>query len=279
MVSDYVMTEHDCRGARKAADPIGLASYAMDSHNCQRVVLDGLVKNEGDVQVGVPGPYPVSYRSIVPSRAQCTNLLVPVCLSASHIAYGSIRMEPVFMILAQSAATAAMLAVSSGVPVQEIPYDVLATRLRADGQMLQWPPPGSEEATPGVVIVDSASAAKAGTWLSSSTTPGFYGADYEHDNNEGKGASWQRFTPSLPAAGSYQVYLRWTAGPNRAGNVPVDIEHNGGVTTRTVDQRTHGGEWVSVGTYAFATTGGSVLIRTDNTKGYVIADAVRFVAA
>ncbi|WP_020521070.1 FAD-dependent oxidoreductase [Catelliglobosispora koreensis] len=276
MVSAYVMAERDCRGTVKAADPVGLASYTMDSHNCQRVVVNGLVKNEGDVQIGVPGPYPISYRSIVPSGNQCTNLLVPVCLSASHIAYGSIRMEPVFMILAQSAATAAILATAQGVPVQQLSYATLAARLRQDGQILQWPP-----VNPGEVILDNAAAAgvtRAGTWMRSTSIAGFYGPDYEHDNNTAKGVNRLRFTPSLPAAGSYTVYLRWTAHANRATNVPVDIVHSGGITNRTVNQQSNGGQWVSVGTYTFTGgTAGSVLVRTENTNGFVVADAVRFV--
>ncbi len=277
MVSAYVMTEHDCRRTVRASDPVGMASYTMDSHNCQRVVVNGLVKNEGDVQVGVPGPFPISYRSIVPNASQCTNLLVPVCLSASHIAYGSIRMEPVFMILAQSAATAAILATDAAVSVQALNYPALAARLRADGQILQWPLP-----VPGEVIVDNAAASgvtRAGTWLRSTSIGGFYGADYEHDDNTGKGVNRLRFTPALPAAGSYTVYLRWTAHTNRASNVPVDVVHSGGITTRTVDQRVSGGQWVSLGSYSFAAgTAGSVLLRTENTDGYVVADAARFVA-
>ena len=104
MISDCVMTERHCRGAIKAEDAVGLGAYNMDSHNCQRIAKNGRAENEGDVQVGV-SPYPISYRSIVPKASQCENLFVPVCLAASHIAYGSIRMEPVFMILGQSAAT------------------------------------------------------------------------------------------------------------------------------------------------------------------------------
>ena len=100
-------------------------------------------RNEGDVQVGVPGPYPVSYRSIVPRRGEATNLLVPVALAASHIAYGSIRMEPVFMILGQSAATAAVLSLEAGGAVQDVSYPSLRERLLADGQVLDWDaPPG-----------------------------------------------------------------------------------------------------------------------------------------
>src|SRR6266566_8425004 len=109
MISDYVMTEHNCRGQVNAEDSIGLTAYTMDSHNCRRIVKNGNVENEGDVQVGGFPPYPISYRAIVPKAAECENLLVPICLSATHIAYGSIRMEPVFMILGQSAATAAVL--------------------------------------------------------------------------------------------------------------------------------------------------------------------------
>jgi FAD dependent oxidoreductase len=120
MVSDYVMTQHNCEGREKVEDGIGLAAYTMDSHNIQRVVVNGMVKNEGDVQEGGFGPYPVAYRSIVPKKEECSNLLVPVCLSASHIAYGSIRMEPVFMVLGQSAAVAACMAIDSKKAVQDI---------------------------------------------------------------------------------------------------------------------------------------------------------------
>jgi hypothetical protein len=136
MISGYVMTEQHCRGLAKAEDPVGLGAYNMDSHNCQRLVKNGRVENEGDVQVGVK-PYPISYRSIVPKAAECENLLVPVCLAASHIAYGSIRMEPVFMILGQSAATAASLALDEGIPAQKLSYPRLRARLLADKQVLE----------------------------------------------------------------------------------------------------------------------------------------------
>jgi hypothetical protein len=139
MVSDFVMTEHHCRRKLPVPESIGLAAYTMDSHAVQRYVTNGMVKNEGDVQVHIPGPYPVSYRAIVPKKGECENLLVPWCLSASHIAFGSIRMEPVFMILAQSAATAAGLAVEEGTSVQQVPYEKLKDRLERDGQVLQLP--------------------------------------------------------------------------------------------------------------------------------------------
>lgn len=138
MISDYVMTENNCRSSLALPDAIGLAAYTMDSHNCRRIVRDGRVENEGDVQVGGFPPYQISYRAIVPKASQCENLLVPVCLSSSHIAYGSIRMEPVFMVLGQSAATAAALAIEQNVSVQQVPYPELRRRLLAEGQVLEW---------------------------------------------------------------------------------------------------------------------------------------------
>ena len=137
MVSDYVMTEHHCRSKEIAKDPVGMAAYGMDSHNCQRIVKDGAAHNEGDVQVHGLKPYPISFRSIVPAKSQCENLLVPVCVSASHIAFGSIRMEPVFMVLGQSSAAAASMAIDKKCAVQELDYGQLRFILLAEGQVLR----------------------------------------------------------------------------------------------------------------------------------------------
>ncbi|MFB3828315.1 MAG: FAD-dependent oxidoreductase [Bryobacteraceae bacterium] len=140
MTAGVVMTEHHVTARETAADSVGMGAYGMDSHNVQRYITrEGYVRNEGNVQVGGFRPYPISYRAIVPRREEAANLAVPVCLSASHIAYGSIRMEPVFMILGQSAATAAVLALESGVALQDLPYEKLRARLLADGQILELP--------------------------------------------------------------------------------------------------------------------------------------------
>lgn len=136
MVSDYVITEHDCLGAVRATDPIGLGAYGMDSHNCQRVVKHGRVVNEGNVEIKGFHPYPISYKTIVPRRGECGNLLVPICLSASHIAYGSLRMEPVFIVLGESAAVAADLALQLRCDVQDVPYQKLRECLLKAGQVL-----------------------------------------------------------------------------------------------------------------------------------------------
>ena len=138
MIGEYVMTQYNCEGLEVAEDPIGMGAYGMDSHNTQRyVTAEGYVRNEGNVEAKVQAPYPVSYRAITPKRAECTNLLVPVCLSASHIAFGSIRMEPVFMVLGQSAATAASLAVDGDLAVQDVDYPALRTLLLKGGQVLE----------------------------------------------------------------------------------------------------------------------------------------------
>lgn len=142
MLGEVVMTEHHCRWEETASDAVGLAAYGMDSHHTQRYVdAQGHARNEGDVQVHVAGPYPISYRALVPKATECTNLLVPVCLSATHIAYGSIRMEPVFMILGQSAATAAVQALDRQQDVQAIDYAALRQQLLAHGQVLSWTGP------------------------------------------------------------------------------------------------------------------------------------------
>ena len=138
MVGEYVVTEHDCVGRRIAVRPVAMAAYAMDSHHVRRTVdSHGFVRNEGDVEIGVAKCYPLDYGAIVPKRSDCENLIVPVCISASHIAYGSIRMEPVFFALGQAAGAAAVQAVVAGCAVQDVSYELLRKRLCASGQVIE----------------------------------------------------------------------------------------------------------------------------------------------
>ena len=138
MVGKYVMTENELTRKRPTPEPVGMGSYGIDSHNIQRYITpEEFVQNEGDIGVSTNGPYQISYGSMVPKRGQIANLLVPVCVSSSHIAYGSIRMEPVFMILGQSAATAAAMAIDGKLAVQDVPYEKLRERLLRDGQLLE----------------------------------------------------------------------------------------------------------------------------------------------
>ena len=141
MISDYVMTQHNCEGLNVAEDPVSLAAYGMDSHQVQRYVdANGFVQNEGNVEAHGFSPYPISYKSIIPKKGECNNLVVPVCVSSTHIAFGSIRMEPVFMILGQSAATAASLAIDNNVDLHTLEYSILKERLLNDKQVLSHIP-------------------------------------------------------------------------------------------------------------------------------------------
>jgi len=139
MIGQYVMTENNLLGKRPTPNPVGMGSYGIDSHNVQRYITpDGHVQNEGDIGVGLKAPYAIAYGALAPKRGQADNLLVPVCVSSSHIAFGSIRMEPVFMILGQSAATAATMAIERGLAVQDVPYAALRQRLLRDRQVLEY---------------------------------------------------------------------------------------------------------------------------------------------
>jgi hypothetical protein len=138
MKGHFVMTENELLKKRPTPESVGMGSYTIDSHNVQRyITAEGYVQNEGDIGVGLKAPYEIAYGSLVPKKQQCENLLVPVCVSSSHIAFGSIRMEPVFMILAQSAATAAMMSLEGNIAVQDLPYPKLRDRLLKDGQVLE----------------------------------------------------------------------------------------------------------------------------------------------
>ena len=137
MIGEFVMRQQVCEGSERVDDPVGLGSYTMDSHNVRRYIDEhGFVRNEGTLGMPVKTPYGISYRALTPKKAECTNLLVPVCISASHVVYGSMRMEPVFMVLGQSAATAAVQAIAARSSVQDVPYAALRTALLRDGQVL-----------------------------------------------------------------------------------------------------------------------------------------------
>ncbi|HWF19642.1 MAG TPA: FAD-dependent oxidoreductase [Verrucomicrobiae bacterium] len=280
MVSDYVLTQSNCVGLVTVPDSIGLAAYAMDSHNCERIVVNGSVENEGDTYSvgGISSFWPIPYRAIVPKTGQCPNLLVPWCISASHIAFGSFRMEPVFMIVSQSAGTAACMAIDANVPVQQLDYGKLRLQLLANQQAL-----GSSVVTNSGIVQDNADPTGVtitGQWPSSTSIAGYYGTNYITDNNTNKGTKSVRFTPAIPSTGSYQVYLWWTADYNRATNVPVDVISAAGTNTIIINQTQNGQQWSYIGTFNFtAGTSNSVLIRTTGTSGYVIADAARFVPA
>jgi hypothetical protein len=288
MTADVVVNENHLKRKIPTPRSVGMGSYNMDSHNVQRIVVrdaDGkaYVRNEGDVQVNPGRPYPIDYGALTPKKEQCANLLVPVCVSCTHIAYGSIRMEPVFMILGQSAATAACLALDQQVAVQDVPYPGLLARLQADGQIVDRlvvrntrkdgaPLPG--------VTVDDADAQLTGTWTESTASPSFIGTGYRHDAKGEHGAVSARFEAKLPKAGKYEVFLALVPNPNRATNAEVRIEHAAGPSTRTVNlAKGPADNLVSLGTYDFdGRTPAAVIVTNAGANGFVVVDAVNWQA-
>ena len=287
MTGDFVMTENELRKKKPTPESVGMGSYTIDSHNVQRYITpEGHVQNEGDIGVSTRGPYEIAYGSLVPKKEQCTNLMVPVCVSSSHIAFGSIRMEPVFMILAQSAATAAALALDEGVAVQDVAYETLRQRLLADGQILHYDAPAADargidpRKLPGIVIDDEAARFE-GTWEESGAATSYVGFGYRHDGNTAKGASTAAFTATIPKAGKYAVRLAYPPNRNRARTVKVRIGSPGGPLV-TVDQTKapSDGLFHHLATREFsAGEVATVTILNEGSDGHVVVDAVQWVAS
>lgn len=291
MVSDLVMTEQHTFGRAIAEQSIGLGSYGTDIHEIRRIVKDGVVTREGKVAGGRGGfgPYQIGYGAIVPMQHECENLLVTFALSASHSAFASIRMEPVLMVTSQSAATAACLAIDSGVQVQTIDYETLKSRLLADGQVLHsksaaTPSAPRNSVTPSDlagVVMDDSQATFTGNWIESSGQPSLLGDSYHHDGNADRGKKTATFTPDFPMSGSYEVRLLYTSHVNRSSSTKVTIESADGVNTLNVDQHHPAlveGIPRSLGTFKFNKGSGSrVVISNDKADGYVSVDGIQFV--
>ncbi len=286
MVSDYVMSEKNCLRREIVDDSVGMGAYNMDSHNTQRYVdARGFARNEGDIQIATR-PYPISYRSIRPKATECDNLLVPVCLAASHIAYGSIRMEPVFMVLGQSASTAACLAIDQKVSIPNLPYKLLAQRLLADKQVLDFESPplpaskGINKQQLGGIVVDDREATLEGFTHSGNSVFPFVDVGYVHDGNESKGKQTATFSTTLPETGKYRVRISYTPHSNRASNVPVEVVTAGSVKRIVINQRQKPGDeglFVSLGEFEYqAGQRSQVKILNDGTDGFVVVDSVQW---
>ncbi|EDY16353.1 putative secreted protein-putative xanthan lyase related [Chthoniobacter flavus Ellin428] len=284
MIGEYVTRQDDCTQHLTKPDSIGMGSFIMDSHAVERLVdHDGSVIDEGNFDVPVR-PYHIPYRSLVPQKKQCENLLVPVCISASHVAYGSIRMEPQFMILGQACGDAAVQAIHEKKAVQDIDVAALQTKLREQKQVLDLPlPPGSAAAKdlPGIVM-DDADAQYVGEWQASSSSGGVDGM-YRHDMNQGKGEKSARFELHVPKDGKYEVRFAYTTAPNRATNVPVSVKHANGENSITVNEKLTPAinqAFVSLGTFRFTADKPAVVtVTTMGTDGYVVVDAVQLLPA
>ena len=289
MVGAFVMTENELTKKKPTPDSVGMGSYTIDSHNVRRYVTpEGNVQNEGDI--GVPiSPYSIAYGALVPKRGEIANLFAPVACSATHIAYGSIRMEPVFMILGQSAATAAVLAIDSNLAVQDVPYAALRARLLADGQVLEHEsskekPKGHGSAKPAAslpgITVDDDEAVLTGDWKQSSANGGFVGSGYRHDDKGSAGSVSATFVGKLPAAGTYAVSLTVVPNANRSRDALVRIEHADGVAELRADLSGKGASegMLALGTYRFPAGQAKVTVSNAGAKGYVLIDAVNWQA-
>lgn len=283
MQGAYVMTQRDIQENITKPDSIGMGSYMLDCHYVQRVLTDeGLMAEghlHGDNRVL---PYEISYRSLTPRKSECENLLVPVGFSASHVAYSSMRMEPVYMIAGHSAGVAAFLAARSTLAVQDVDYALLKEKLLQDGQVLSYILAGRiDPATLPGFVVEETEAQTTGLWLKSTSGDPFVGRGYMHDNNTRKGERTATFTPDLPQAGRYEVWMYFSHTANRASNVPVTVNSEEGAQTFIVNQKVSpAGDKPGylLGTFSFAAgRAGSVVISNENTDGVVVADAVQFV--
>ncbi len=274
MKGEYVMTEHHCRGVEVVNDVVGMAAYTMDSHNCQRIVVNGMVKNEGDVQVGGFPPYPISYRSLIPKANECTNLLVPVCLSASHIAYGSIRMEPVFMVLGQSTAIAASLAIDQRKAVQQIDVQAIQNLLKKN--------PLLDGSIPEILIdnADTLQVSFAGNWQLRQEKMGQYKTDcMVLDNKDKLSSATFSFSTTAEKKAFYTVFIYTPYNRKNAvtwtNQVPVKIETTTQVLTSKIDFGKNYHEWVSLGElHLNAGEKISITINATGIEGAFAADAV-----
>lgn len=276
MIGELVMTQHHCQGRDVVTDEVGYAAYTMDSHNCDRLVVNGMVKNEGNVEVGGFPPFPISYRAIVPKRDEVTNLLVPVCLSASHIAFGSIRMEPVFMVLAQSAAVAACIAIDGGIAVQQVDVQqvksILASNPKADGRQADYLVSSS----------DSEAMVFSGSWNPGKSSG--YGRSYV-EAQRGDGLSTAKFNATSIAAGTYDVYTYFPKTAESSSKFTYVIFDGKTEAEQVLDLSSveikgqTSSTWVPLGTYTVTkgTTPPSVTLSTKAADGTVAANAILFV--
>ncbi|WP_293934713.1 FAD-dependent oxidoreductase [Sphingobacterium sp. UBA6645] len=271
MIGRKVMTQKHCEGEEVIDDPIGMAAYQMDSHNIQRLVVNGMVKNEGDVQKPVPAPYPISYQAITPKAEECSNLLVPVCMSSSHIAFGSIRMEPVFMVLAQSAATAATQAIDNKQSVQDIDVQKLINKLQTD--------PLADGSTPEVLVdnLDKENVTVTGNW--NTIRGGYVKNKYALDQKD-ENASIS-FHANIAETANYRIYFYIAEDKALAEQLSFEIfdgKSKKQVKINKSDIKSLGlasGEWVDLGEYQINKNAKSyVKVKAVQNSGRVIADAV-----
>ena len=292
----YTLTQKDIIDDPKKEDAIAVSSFPIDSHDCRRIALPDGVINEGTIYpVRIPGrrhgyAYHVPYRAITPSASECTNLLVPVALSATHVAYSSVRVEPTWMAIGQSAGIAAALAAKAGVSVQALEYAQLRARLLAQHQVLDLPvlpPVGKVARSSGPVsinsksllglILDDAQAELSGDWERSTNFKPHVGTGYLHDEQRSDGKSRATFRFKAPADGDFELRMAYSAHPTRTTRLPVTLTNGPQVQTFTVDQTIalpSGDAFRTIGTVRLRRDGDYVLeVTNKDTGGFAIVDA------
>lgn len=296
----YVLTQKDIMENPQKEDPIVVSSFPIDSHDCQRVATKEGVIDEGTIlPVRMPGrghgyPYHIPYRSILPLPGECGNLLVPVALSCTHVGISSIRVEPTWMILGQSAGVAAALAAKQDVTVQNLPYPALRERLLAQGQVLDLPvlaePSPEPKATTGTdpselpgIVLDDKQATLEGEWTASSGFKPFIGIGYLHDNKRGDGKSIATFRFKAPKSGRYDLRIAYSPHETRARKVPIAIESGGQKSMLTFDETQPlpvGEVFRSAGFIQLTSDAETrIVIRNHGTEGFVILDAIQLIEA
>ncbi len=274
MIGAYIMTQNNCQGKTTVDDGIAKGAYNMDSHNAERIVTQSMVKNEGDVQLGGIHPYPIAYRAITPKTQECSNLLVPVCLSASHMAYGSIRMEPVFMVLAQSAAYAACQAIDRQEAVQNIDTRQLQAQLRQD--------PLADNSTPEILLDndDSTGITLTGEWQRQ--TSGGYGPSFlQHTGDK---TATVEFNTHIQKTATYHLYTYVPRVDHAATSTTIDIKAGKTSTTKHINTGNlqvtgqTSGEWVELETiHLNANDQVKITISNQPPTGTTVADAILIV--
>lgn len=281
MIGEYVMVQKDLQNDIFKEDSVGMGSFVIDCHIVQRIVAeDGTVRDEGSFPDAPALPYQISYHSLTPKREQCENLLVPVCLSASHVAYCSIRMEPVYMTMGHACGIAAVMAIRGGSSVQEIAVADLKRRLLEQKAVLDLPELANMPRSarlPGW-IMDDQDAERIGNWTGSTYGNPVDGSS-RHDENSEKGKKSVIYRFAIPSGGDYEVRISYASAPNRATNVPVTVQSTEGSKTMLVNQREVppiDDLFLSLGVFRFSTGGGAVItVSNEGTDGFVGADSIQ----
>ncbi|MES2597963.1 MAG: FAD-dependent oxidoreductase [Verrucomicrobiota bacterium] len=296
----YVVSQKDIIDDPKKDDPIVVSSFPIDSHDCQRVGTKDMVVNEGTIMpVRMEGrrngyPYHIPYRAILPKAEECDNLLVPIALSCTHVGISSIRVEPTWMILGQSAGIAAAMSAKQNVAVQKLAYPALRERLLAQKQVLDLPvlpdlpPPPvipvsiDPKTLPGIVL-DDAQAETKGPWARSSNFKPHIGTGYLHDDKRGDGQSSVTFHFKAPKTGKYDLRMAYSAHETRAKAVPVTIQSGDHKVSLKVDQTQPlpaKEPFRSIGTVELsADAETTITLSNTETDGFVIVDALQLIEA